>query len=509
MYSDTSCTHAGGALWQIQDGKPRLLGYTSKTLPAASKNYSVTELEMTGMLINLHSWHNYIHGIEIDVAVDHKAVVQIMKAKHPPHTDWVSVLLGKLLDKPFDLYYVKGKDLILADCLSRIKTDRSDPSEVIPISFINERQSLGDLTYHLNSGRVTRSAAKYEGLSMPIIHGHSKQLDPHCKPEHQTKIAPATTHPSTTQRTRPRMDPSSTSVQKHTPVSFTTSRKLIKRSIKTLNKDSPQSSIDHKIPPLLVPIVPWFDPLTGSKDPPFVPATPNHVEPAPVKEGNEQPHTEEPQLSPPSYAPVTGETVPGQPVDPDLDIGGPLPNYHDQVEVVVHRPLQEELDAPIPLHKLVDTSKISQRRLPRQSKIDRILKEIVTKILRQVHLPTFFQDLHAANLDSPQFKDVYTFLLHHKTPSNPRKCTQVLAQASDYMVIDQLLFKITRDHITQKFKPLLCIPTLKINLLLHYFHSSLLGGQMGITKMYVTISQRFFCPNLAHHIRAYIVGCHI
>ena len=82
-------------------------------------------------------------------------------------------------------------------------------------------------------------------------------------------------------------------------------------------------------------------------------------------------------------------------------------------------------------------------------------------------------------------------------------------RASDYMVLDQLLFKITKDRITQKFKPLLCIPTAKINLLLHYFHSSLLGSHMGMTKTYVTISQRFFCPNLAHHIRAYIVGCHI
>ena len=203
MYSDTSCTHAGSALWQIQDGKPRLLGYASKTLPAASKNYSVTELEMTGMLINLHSWHNYIHGIEIDVAVEYKAMVQIMKAKHPPHTDRVSVLLGKLLDKPFDLYYVKGKDLILAEFLSRIKMDHSDPSEVIPISFINGRYSCGDSTYHLNSGRVTRSVAKRDGLSMPTIHGHSKQLDPHHKPEHQTKIAPITALPNTTQRAKP------------------------------------------------------------------------------------------------------------------------------------------------------------------------------------------------------------------------------------------------------------------------------------------------------------------
>ena len=174
------------------------------------------------------------------------------------------------------------------------------------------------------------------------------------------------------------------------PVSFTTSHKLVKRSIKSLNKDSPQPLLDPKIPPLQVPMVLQFDPLTGSKDPPFVPATPNHVEPAPVREGNEQPHTGKPQLSPPSYTPVTGKMVPGQPVDPDLDICGPLPNYYDQAEVVVCRPLQEELDVPIPLHKLVDASKISQRRLPQQSKIDPILKEIETRILRQVHLPTSF-----------------------------------------------------------------------------------------------------------------------
>ena len=235
MYSDTSHTHAGSALWQIQDGKPRLLGYASKTIPAASKNYSVTELEMTGMLINLHLWHNYIHGIEIDVAVDHKAVVQIMKAKHPPRTDRVSVLLGKLLDKPVDLYYMKGKDLILADFLSGIKMDKSDPGEVIPISFINGKHSCGGLPCYLNSGRVMRSVAKREGLSMPAIHSHSKQLDPHHKPEHQTKIVQTTAHPITTHRARPRLDPSSTTVQKRAPVSLATSRKLVKRSIKTLN----------------------------------------------------------------------------------------------------------------------------------------------------------------------------------------------------------------------------------------------------------------------------------
>ena len=30
-----------------------------------------------------------------------------------------------------------------------------------------------------------------------------------------------------------------------------------------------------------------------------------------------------------------------------------------------------------------------------------------------------------------------------------------------------------------------------------------------MTKTYMTIGQRFFCPNLAHHIRAYLIGCHV
>ena len=81
-----------------------------------------------------------------------------------------------------------------------------------------------------------------------------------------------------------------------------------------------------------------------------------------------------------------------------------------------------------------------------------------------------------------------------------------LTQSTDYMILDQLLFKLVRDRITKKYRPLLCIPASKINLLLHYFHSSLLGGHMGMTKTYLTISQRFFCPNLAYHIRAYIIA---
>ena len=86
LYSDTSIEGTGSSLWQIQGGKPRLIGYASKRLPEACSRYSVTELEMTGLLVNMNLWKNLLKHREFDAAVDHAAVAQIMKAKTEPAT---------------------------------------------------------------------------------------------------------------------------------------------------------------------------------------------------------------------------------------------------------------------------------------------------------------------------------------------------------------------------------------------------------------------------------------
>ena len=44
-------------------------------------------------------------------------------------------LLDRLSAYSFNLYYVKGRDMILADYLSRHRNKDIDPSELIPISF--------------------------------------------------------------------------------------------------------------------------------------------------------------------------------------------------------------------------------------------------------------------------------------------------------------------------------------------------------------------------------------
>ena len=60
LYSNTSKFAAGSALHQIQNGKPKLIAYASKRLPEAVRSYSMTELELCGLAINIASFSHLL-----------------------------------------------------------------------------------------------------------------------------------------------------------------------------------------------------------------------------------------------------------------------------------------------------------------------------------------------------------------------------------------------------------------------------------------------------------------
>ena len=125
LYCDSSRTPTGSSLWQVQEGKPRLIGYASKSLPAPVMNYSVTELEITGMAVNIHLWRHLLHRVEFDCAVNHRAIPYIMKAKTLPATTRIMRLLEILSGYAFNLYFVKGNDMKICDFLSRIDVEEA------------------------------------------------------------------------------------------------------------------------------------------------------------------------------------------------------------------------------------------------------------------------------------------------------------------------------------------------------------------------------------------------
>ena len=62
LYSVMSKFATGSMLYQIQGGKPKLIAYASKRLPEAVKNYSITELELCGLAINIASFGHLLKG---------------------------------------------------------------------------------------------------------------------------------------------------------------------------------------------------------------------------------------------------------------------------------------------------------------------------------------------------------------------------------------------------------------------------------------------------------------
>ena len=62
LESDTSRTAAGGTLYQWQDNEWVLVGYHSKRLPDPVKNYGVTELELMGLLTNIHGFEQKLNN---------------------------------------------------------------------------------------------------------------------------------------------------------------------------------------------------------------------------------------------------------------------------------------------------------------------------------------------------------------------------------------------------------------------------------------------------------------
>ena len=118
LYSDTCKYMMGSALYQIQGGKPKLIAYASKRLPEAAKNYSITELELCVLAINIASFAHLLKRVDFDAIVDHLALTHIIKNKAEPATMRIKHLLELISLYLFNLYYMKGKDMILSDFLS-------------------------------------------------------------------------------------------------------------------------------------------------------------------------------------------------------------------------------------------------------------------------------------------------------------------------------------------------------------------------------------------------------
>ena len=145
---------------------------------------------MCRLAMNIATFSHLLKKVDFNAIVDHLAITHIMRSKAEPATTRIKRLIKLLSPYSSNLYYIKGKDMVLSDFLSRQKMDESNPHEIIPISFTLNSQ-VGNHFYQINNEidqpktnkylMQTRSQAKSSGIKVPEIHGTNKGLNPHVK----------------------------------------------------------------------------------------------------------------------------------------------------------------------------------------------------------------------------------------------------------------------------------------------------------------------------------------
>ena len=102
------------------------------------KNFGFTELELTGLLVNIHSFMQLLHNCFFEVYLDHKAIEYMVKSKTETPTTRLKTLLLKLSEYTIDLKYQKGLEMHTSNALSRLHnlTDTLDSKDVISLNFL-------------------------------------------------------------------------------------------------------------------------------------------------------------------------------------------------------------------------------------------------------------------------------------------------------------------------------------------------------------------------------------
>ena len=468
IQSDTSKIGAGGALFQVQDGVPRLIAYHSKKLPEVVTRYGITELELLGMTCNIVAFKYLVFHVYFEVYVDHKAIEQIMKAKEPPKTGRIERLLEILGPYNFLAIYMKGTLMHIADFLSR-NPGKVEEDSVIPISFYlfieNEVRDLL-LAVETRSMRKERLMQEQKAQEDTVQPGHTEHKEAteavkDMAQIHQTfapndDINNDAQRPAFTDYVWPHK-PKQTSAPQRTNISAQIPQ-LVKEVLEAQQKEAEEKQKEARL-----------------------------LEPADlVEEG---------------YNPIAL----------DVSFHGKLKDNEGQGSVELDIPQDVFSRKKKPLFQNLDEDvKIVRRILPKQKELNKLMSRISKSAVYNYNLPISGVELISHYPSSPFFKDIYHYLktgmIYSNIPAKRQRAFQVMCQ--EYVLVNELLFKVNWIKGQDDPELVLCIPEKLIPYILAKYHDSQLAHHQGVTRTVLTLQREYFFPRMFDTVREYIKTCH-
>ena len=180
---------------------------------------------------------------------------------------------------------------------------------------------------------------------------------------------------------------------------------------------------------------------------------------------------------------------------PILDL--PPPDPKETLET--YRPPDDSLfKKPLPVLKDAKELDVFTRHIPKQTDIDKFLKILKAKVTKSYDLSVSASELVKEYPHSPAFNSIYSYITQNVLPKDKRSQRMVIANAENYIVVNDVLFKLVKDKRTfdSPIKCLLVVPEKFENSVFHMFHDTLLSAHYGPVNTYYTIKDRYWIHNM-------------
>lgn len=159
--TDASKHACGAVLSQEYDGKQLPVAFASKSFTKGESNKSTTEQELTAIHWAIQHFRPYIYGTHFLVKTDHRPLSYLFSLKNP--SSKLTRMRLDLEEYDFSVEYLKGKQNMVADALSRItindlKEHNLDTDKINKVTTrSNTRQNIQS---HLNNDSLESTNTK-------------------------------------------------------------------------------------------------------------------------------------------------------------------------------------------------------------------------------------------------------------------------------------------------------------------------------------------------------------
>lgn len=130
LHTDASRASLGAVLSQEHQGQLLPVAYASRATNVHEKNYSAFELEALGIVFALEKFRVYLEHREFQLHTDNSALSFILN--HPRQVGKIGRWITIINSFKFTVSHVKGKENVVADCLSRLFEEVESPNEQPP-----------------------------------------------------------------------------------------------------------------------------------------------------------------------------------------------------------------------------------------------------------------------------------------------------------------------------------------------------------------------------------------